>query len=184
MQDDTVHYGGCVFGYWYMWGVMTNAPQSRILKCVSGSSLAAVIHVCGCSVEDQLLLCSSLRSSLMRNKLSLFDVLRRWLRESLPDDCAERCRNRVHVLLRRLFMCQPWCVTEWSGKEDLIRCLLTACSPFPSVYRGYLCMDCVLHHDASTRRAPCRIVLKVPTKEDAMELFRKGVEDGFEFENM
>ena len=176
-----VHYGGCVFGYWYMWGVMQSAPAHEVMQCVSGSALAAVVHACGCVVDEQIVICASLRHYVARNPMCVFTIVREWLMQILPTDCAARCKGRVHILVRSMCTCTVHSFTEWTDKRDLIECLLVACSPLPTRYRAGIYMDCVRHTRTPAVRAPSRMVAYVPTKAQALMMFQEGERDGRHF---
>lgn len=179
---DTLIAPGCGFGFWHMWGVL-NARGVGIHErvwCISGSTLAVVAHLCGLQVEEQLVRCTELRRHT--NLLTVFRVVRRWLESELPGDCHLRCNGKMTVLLRRITPCFPvHRVSHWSSKEDLVDCLLAACSPL-AFFRGVPCMDCIRYTPSpSACRAillPSKGVFYLPTKPRAQILYNIGTRDG------
>ena len=188
------HAGGCVFGFWYVLGVLEATAARRnphdVLQCVSGSALAAAIHLCDGDAATQIRVCASLRPHLLAAPRRAFVILREWLHAALPEDCARRCRGRLRVLLRRVDgLCGglPCCATErWESKHELIECLLAACSPVPRrLADGRLYMDCGGGYYHCLRRPPsnvdflpCRLVWRVPTADGACALLDAGRRDG------
>ena len=170
---------GCIFGFWHMWGVLQSIPPGVPMECVSGSSLAAAVHACGCDVYEQLAACAALRADLVRNPLRLRAVVRAFLRAALPADAVERCqRRRVCVLLRRVVGMHVDRVSAWTDRDDLIECLVTASVPVPARYRGAWCMDCVRTTTSSGTPVPARVVTRVPTPAEARALYDAGLTDG------
>lgn len=170
---------GCGFGFWYMLGVLHSQKPIENVLCVSGSSLAMVVHLCELNFEDQLQCCSRLRSSM--NICNVFRVVRAWLEMELPDDCHNRCSGKMTILLRNVrrgFATES--ISHWRDKMDLINCLLVACNPIPSYYRDSWYVDCCCVFNATTesRTLPSRTVRYIPGEEYARRLYVDGLRDG------
>ena len=170
---------GCAFGFWHMWGVLDARKPTDDVWCISGSSLAMVVHRCELDVATQLDRCSRLRATV--TPCNVFRVVRAWLESELPDDCHLRCNGRMTVLLRNVYRgFAVERVTSWRDKADLIDCLMAACIPVrPTKFRGQWYVDCV-HHcpSADARMLPSRTVLYVPDETAARELYALGVREG------
>ena len=175
----TVIAPGCAFGFWHMWGVLKarGIRSSENVCCISGSSLAMVVYLCGLDIEQQLEKCSRLRETM--NVCNLFSVVRRWLECELPDDCHTRCNGNMTILLRHIVRWSVHSFSFWYSKADLINCLIAACVVVPSRFRNSWFMDCIDHKPAGDyTRLPRRLVFYIPSKEKAHKLYLDGNKDG------
>lgn len=167
---------GCIFGFWYNWGVMQNFDiETTYFMAISGSALAAVCSLCELDVKKQLDVCNSLRSMLFR--LKLHSVLLTWLESELPVDCHLRCTGKLCILVRKLSTLEVTKFTSWRSKRHLIDTLIAACSPFiPYAVDDIYFIDCVrfacpedyTHLPQST----CKML--PPTKEVAKMMYLEG----------
>lgn len=174
---DKVYCPGCIFGFWYNWGVMQRFDLRRTyFMAVSGSALAAVCCLCELDVEKQLDACNALRSMMYRLKLHL--VLLTWLESELPNDCHTKCEGKLCILTRKLSSCQVTQFTTWRNKRHLIDTLIAACSPIiPHAIDGDLFVDCMwtmCPADFSMLpKSSC--ILFPPSKEGARKLYLEGL---------
>ena len=134
---------GCVFGFWYNWGIMQRYDKNETyFMTISGSSLAAVCVLCNLKLERQLIVCNSLRPLVFR--FQFHQLLRKWLEEELPENCHEICKGYLCILVRKFPSLQIQYFTNWRDKKHLIDTLIAACSPFyPYHIDGCMYIDCV-----------------------------------------
>lgn len=158
-----------------MWGVLSRTGPNDRYVCISGSSLAAVAHLCGLSVEQQLEVCAGLRTEML---YAFYPTLRKWLRCVLPEDAAERCNGRLTVLLRRATPCLSLVpCTHWRDRDDLVDTLVAACSWWPRRLRdgrwyvdgGHAPVD-----PGSVYVVPRRWLHCVPSRVQAQALYDAG----------
>ena len=173
---DKVYCPGCVFGFWYNWGVMQNYDITRTyFMAVSGSALAAVSRLCELDLEKQLLACDALRPRLV--SLNLHAILLTWLHNELPEDCHQKCNGKLCILVRKLSNLRVVEVTTWKNKQHLIDTLIAACSPFiPYAIDNVYFIDCVRTKcpDEYVTLPQSSFRWLPPTKDVARELFYQG----------
>eukprot|EP00201_Polytomella_parva_P023768 CAMPEP_0175041228 /NCGR_PEP_ID=MMETSP0052_2-20121109/1789_1 /TAXON_ID=51329 ORGANISM="Polytomella parva, Strain SAG 63-3" /NCGR_SAMPLE_ID=MMETSP0052_2 /ASSEMBLY_ACC=CAM_ASM_000194 /LENGTH=233 /DNA_ID=CAMNT_0016303701 /DNA_START=443 /DNA_END=1144 /DNA_ORIENTATION=+ len=120
----------------------------------SGGALAAVLAACCVSADTALQRAYDISSQ--NNiwdrpiaKLGTFGALiEQWLNEILPDDAAERCRNRITVVVTTFPNMSQVGLTDFVDKADLINCVMSSshipvCLDFKVTRscRGMLCVD-------------------------------------------
>ena len=128
--------GGLVFPYFVgSLGALRErgcATSATKMAGSSAGSLLAAFH--GCDLETEAIITATrrmyydLRTGGTTGRLG--QVLHRFLEETLPVDAHERCTEKTHVGVTRIFPRPVWeheLVSSWSSRDDLVASLLTSC---------------------------------------------------------
>lgn len=166
-----MHCPGCGFGFWYALGALETIRPSGQLTAVSGGALAAACYLCGLDSDVQLEACDRLRTDMITS-WDLNGTIRTWLRSQLPEDCVERVRGRLVVLVRRFPLLSVKRYDSWRSKNHLVDTLVAAASPlWPLQVDGEWVIDC---YDAAATPNDDVLPLKscwyVPTFEQARNM--------------
>lgn len=121
--------------YWQM-GAMDCLLETGLLDTVraaSAGAIAASLALCGVRSPRAIARAYEI-SDLYGVDLNPFGVvgtwgtmIRDWLNDVLPDDCASRCSDRLEVVLRSVATGETVYVTRFHSKPDLISALLATC---------------------------------------------------------
>lgn len=153
-----VFQGGGQYFFWQM-GVVKylsehfDLTETTMIVGASAGALAAVFLVCGVNantaLECALRLCDEVK--VWERWLKFMGIwgsmVEQWLDQLLPDNAAELCTNKVHILISQVLKPKK-VVSTFATKQELIECLLTSThipffmdySPF-RWFQGWWCYD-------------------------------------------
>lgn len=155
--------GGGLF-FWWQAGAITGLArrldmQSTPLAGASAGALAATLAACEVDMEnafERALALSNEAGVFERGAWGLYgvwgDIVRNWLEELLPHDAAQRCQDRVNLLVRQPVLQYPPVraleISSFSGRADLIDCCMASVHVplfldrrLTTEFRGARCFD-------------------------------------------
>ena len=157
-QKIIVFQAGGQYFFWQM-GVVQYLGKHFLLDDIqivgaSAGALAAVFLVCQIDAE------TALKQALhLCEKMNVWDrwlkfvgiwgdMVKTWLEELLPENAAELCRHKVHIMVSQVLRRKKMIVSDCHTKKDLIECLLASIHipffmdyyPFRS-FQGRWCYD-------------------------------------------
>ncbi|KAG7672396.1 hypothetical protein Ndes2526B_g09092 [Nannochloris sp. 'desiccata'] len=126
--------GGMLFPYYC--GVSSALADGGLLNAdtkLGGASAGSLIAACIKSgmpfdeiIEHCLRLMHDCRTNGTRGRLGL--VLETFLKEHLPEDAHDRCKDKAYVAVTKaLPYVKPILVSDFYSRDDLIRALMTSC---------------------------------------------------------
>ena len=122
--------GGGIF-FWWQAGVVAALAErgydfsnSRSIG-VSAGALAATLATCGADMNEAFDLAAAASINLFdRGPWALQGVwggiIRQWLDDLLPEDAAERCSSRVHILTKEAPCLHTRVISTYADRDDLI----------------------------------------------------------------
>ena len=122
--------GGGIF-FWWQAGVVAALAErgydfsnSRSIG-VSAGALAATLATCGVDMNEAFDLAAAASIDLFdRGPWALQGVwggiIRQWLDDLLPEDAAERCSSRVHILTKEAPCLHTRVISSYADRDDLI----------------------------------------------------------------
>ena len=174
MSITSIFCPGSVFGFWFNWGVLVGMKPKCVLTCVSGSTIASVMYVCGLQLDAQLIFLKHVRRMVFTG--NLLSVVECWLREVLPSNVHKLCNKKVAIVLRHVPSFKLVKVSSWRDREHLILSLLAACSWVPRRVDNYYAMDAFWYRESNS--IPNRFIIYPPTEAVARRLYADGLRHG------